>query len=84
MATAAAALAEAAALASSTAPRVDSTMRTWRSAPWATSVTALAISPTARPASSEEAATCCEPAETLPALRETAPIRTPISLHIVV
>ena len=42
-------------LASCTASRVDSTIRTWRSAPWATSVTAPAISPTARPASSEEA-----------------------------
>ena len=40
--------------------RVDSTMRTWRSAPWATSATAEAISPTARPASSEVDAICCE------------------------
>ena len=76
------ALAAAASLASGA--RVDSTIRTWRSAPWATSVTALAISPTARPASSEEAATCAEPADTSPALRETSPISTPSSPHIAV
>ena len=69
-------------VASCTASRVDSTIRTWRSAPWATSVTALAISPTARPASSEELATCWEPAETFAALRETSPISTPSWSHI--
>ena len=47
------ALALAAREASWTALRVFSTIRTWRSAPCATSLTAEAISPTARPASSE-------------------------------
>ena len=42
-------------------------MRTWRSAPWATSLTAEAISPTARPASSEVDAICCEAEATVPA-----------------
>ena len=44
------------------ASRAVSTMRTWRSAPWATSPTADAISPTARPASSEVEAICCDAA----------------------
>ena len=51
-------------------------MRTWRSAPWATSVTAEAISPTARPASSEDEATCWEAAETV---HGRLPTRAPIS-----
>ena len=49
-------------------------MRTCRSAPCATSVTAWAISPTARPASSEVAAICCEAEDTVPADIETSPI----------
>ncbi len=67
VAVAVSALALAARAASWTASRVDSTMRTWRSAPWATSVTAEAISPTARPASSEVDAICCEAEATVPA-----------------
>ena len=62
------ALADAARAASWTAARVDSTIRTWRSAPCATSPTAEAISPTARPASSDVAAICCDAEETVPAL----------------
>ena len=42
-------------------------MRTWRSAPWATSPTALAISLTARPVSSEVEAISCEAEDTDPA-----------------
>ena len=68
------ALEAAARAASSTAVRVDSTRRTWRSAPEATSLTARTMSPTARPVSSEEATICCEAAETVPALAETVPI----------
>ncbi len=49
-------------------------MRTWRSAPWATSLTAEAISPTARPASSDVAAICCDAEETVPADSDTCPI----------
>jgi hypothetical protein len=66
------ALAVAARAASWTASRVDSTMRTWRSAPCATSVTAAAISPTARPASSDVAAICCEAEATVPAPAATS------------
>ncbi len=47
--------------------RAPSIIRTWRSAPEATSVTAPAISPTARPASSEVVAICWEAALTSPA-----------------
>ena len=43
---------------SSALTRAPSTVRTWRSAPCATSPTACAISPTARPASSEVLAIC--------------------------
>ena len=52
-------------------------MRTWRSAPCATSLTAWAISPAARPASSEEDATCWEAALTDSALLDTSPISVP-------
>ena len=45
---------------SSAERRADSTMRTCRSAPLATSPMAFAISPTARPASSEVDAICCD------------------------
>ena len=75
VASAVSALADAAREASWTALRVFSTIRTWRSAPCATSVTADAISPTARPASSEAWAICCEAEETLPELCESSPIR---------
>ena len=68
------ALSAAARAASWTASRVDSTMRTWRSAPWATSVTAEAISSTARPASSEVDAICWEAEETV-----LAPVATSVS-----
>ena len=60
--------------ASAAVARVVSTIRTWRSAPCATSVTAWAISPTARPASSDVAAICCEADDTVPADIETSPI----------
>src|SRR4051812_5957199 len=60
---------------SSEATFACSTARTWRSAPSATSLTAEAISPTARPASSDVVAICCDAAETLPADDETSPIR---------
>ena len=49
-------------------------MRTWRSAPWATSVTAWAISPTARPASSDVAAICCDADDTVWVPRATSPM----------
>ena len=48
-------------------------MRTWRSAPWATSETAEAISPTARPASWEVAAMSREALPRLVAVRSTWP-----------
>ena len=72
----------AAVAASWTASRVVSTMRTWRSAPCATSLTAEAISPTARPASSEVDAICCEADDTVPALAETSPISEPSSARM--
>jgi hypothetical protein len=50
----------------------DATLRTWRSAPMATSLTALAISPTARPASSEVEAICCEASRSSLVARATA------------
>ena len=78
MAVAVSALSAAARAASWTASRVDSTMRTWRSAPWATSVTAEAISSTARPASSEVDAICCEAEETVLAPLATS-VRTSLS-----
>jgi hypothetical protein len=53
-------------------------MRTWRSAPWATSVTAEAISPTARPASSDVAAISWEAEATVPAPAATS-LMTPLS-----
>ena len=68
-----AALTPAARAASCTASRVDSTIRTWRSAPWATSETAEAISPTARPASWEVAAMSREALPRLVAVRSTWP-----------
>ena len=68
----------AAAVAASARPHASvSTMRTWRSAPCATSPTAPAISPTARPASSEVDAISCEADATVPALFETWPISEP-------
>ena len=67
------ALSSAALAASWIACRVDSTMRTWRSAPCATSLTAAAISPTALPVSSDVAAICCEVLLSAPALRATSP-----------
>ena len=67
----------AAVAASCTASRVVSTIRTWRSAPCATSLTAEAISPTARPASSEVDAISCDADDTVPALAETSPISVP-------
>src|SRR4051812_22466542 len=45
----------------------------WRSEPWAMSLMAWVISPTARPASSEEAAICCDAALTPIAERWTPP-----------
>ena len=51
-----------------------STIRTWRSAPWATSPTACAISPTAFPASSDEVAICCDDELSVAAAPETSPI----------
>ena len=68
------ALAAAARAASCTADRVDSTSLTCRSAPCATSFTAAAMSPTARPASCDVAAICWEAADTVPAFRDTVPI----------
>ncbi len=65
----------AAAAVSSAATRAASTMRTWRSAPAATSPTALAISPTARPASSDVEAISCEAAESVPEVVVTWPMR---------
>jgi hypothetical protein len=59
---------------SSVSSRVDSTVRAWRSAPWATSETAWAISPTALPASSEVEAICWEAAVSDAAEDETCPI----------
>ena len=67
------ALEDAARAAPWTAVRVDSTIRTWRSAPCATSLRADAISPTARPVSSEVVAICCEADETVPALSDSSP-----------
>ena len=58
---------------SSVASLACSTARTWRSAPWATSPTAEAISPTARPASSEVVAICCEAADSDCAEPDTLP-----------
>ena len=62
--------------ASCTASRVDSTTRTWRSAPWATSPIAEAISPTAWPASADVDAICCEEADTMEATSVTSPTST--------
>ena len=58
-------------------------MRTWRSAPAATSPTAEAISPVALPASSDVDAICCEAADTVPALWDTSPISAPSCVRIV-
>jgi hypothetical protein len=55
-----------------------STMRTCRSAPDATSETAFAISPTARPASSEVDAICCDALESWPAATSICPT-SPVS-----
>ena len=74
VAVAVSALALAARAASWTASRVVSTMRTWRSAPCATSETAEAISPTARPASSEVDAISCEAEATVAAPSATSAI----------
>ena len=52
-------------------------MRTWRSAPCATSVTAEAISSIARVVSSDVLAICCDAADTVPAECETWPIVSP-------
>ena len=57
--------------------RADSTTRTCRSAPWATSVTAEAISSIARVASPDVVAICCDAADTVPAELETWPIVSP-------
>ncbi len=57
--------ASAAATISSVSTRALVIARTWRSAPWATSSIARAISVTARPASSELDAICCEEAATV-------------------
>ena len=67
--------------ASWTASRVDSTTRTWRSAPWATSPIAEAISPTAWPASADVDAICCEEADTMEATSVTSPTSTLSSVH---
>ena len=58
---------------SSPTARTDSTARTWRSPPDATSPTAAAISPTARPASSEVAARFDDASLSVPAVWETSP-----------
>src|SRR3954468_15340715 len=62
---------------SSVASLACSTARTWRSAPWATSPTADAISPTARPASSEVVAICCDAADSDCAEFDTLPTSPP-------
>ena len=62
---------------SSVASLACSTARTWRSAPWATSPTAEAISPTARPASSEVVAICCDAADSDCAEDDTLPTSSP-------
>jgi hypothetical protein len=64
----------AAVAASSADVLTDSMPRTWRSAPWATSPTADAISPTALPASPDVAAICCDADDTVPAFDDTSPI----------
>src|SRR3954468_11377085 len=71
------ALAALAVTTSSEASLACSTARTWRSAPWATSPTADAISPTARPASSEVVAICCEAADRVCADDDTLPTSDP-------
>ena len=58
---------------SSPTARTDSTARTWRSPPVATSPTAAAISPTARPASSDVAARLLDASVSVPAVCETSP-----------
>ena len=58
---------------SSPTARTDSTARTWRSPPVATSPTATAISPTARPASSDVAARLLDASVSVPAVCETSP-----------
>jgi hypothetical protein len=68
------ALVDAASAASRAAVRTFSTMRTWRSAPCATSPTAPAISSTARPVSSDVVAICCDALPTVAALVDTSPI----------
>ena len=63
-----------AAATSATVSRAEVTARTWRSAPAATSSTARAISPTARPVSSEPLASWREAADTAVAVSDTWPI----------
>ncbi len=57
-------------------------MRTWRSAPAATSDIAEAISPTARPASSEVEAICSDADDTVPALSDTSRRTSPSCARI--
>ena len=59
---------------SSVRRRAPSTVLTCFSAPWATSPIALAISPTARPASPDVAAICCEADDRTDADSPTRPI----------
>ncbi|MEA2267392.1 MAG: hypothetical protein QOC64_2 [Solirubrobacteraceae bacterium] len=63
--------------ASPVATFASSTERTWRSAPSATPPTPSAISPTARPVSSEIVAICCEAEPSVAAVSETWPIIAP-------
>ena len=62
-----------AAATSAVSSRASSTERTWRSAPCATSPTVVAISPIARPVSSEVVAICWEAAATLAELCAISP-----------